>query len=392
MDSGTNRKLNILLVVPWDQESGGVAAVVGYLARHLESEGHKVLFLHPGGSDLLTHKKTKWGFPGVEIKLRAPFNPNYPVRSVISFLVMFPFTLLQLVRLLRTNAIRVVNIHYPGEHFVYFAFCRWLLRIRLVISIHGMDAIRWNARCQSPSRALSLVFRAADLIVAPSWRFLRRCDDLLAPFSAPRLAIHNGTDLAELEALVEQPDDVQPLFILSVCSLDEWKGLDVLIRAVAMLRDECEPVTCVIAGEGPFRPQLERLIAELGVEDQVHLVGQQPRSAVARLLHQCTLFVLPSRFESFGIAVVEAMACGKAVVGTNVDGILEIIDDWKDGILVDADDVRALATAIRLLFDDPALRQRLGDAARARVKNQFQRQQMGESYSHAFQEVLADGV
>ncbi len=86
------------------------------------------------------------------------------------------------------------------------------------------------------------------------------------------------------------------------------------------------------------------------------------------------------------------MACGKAVVGTTVDGILEIIDDWKDGILVEPDDATALAAAIRLLLADPALRERLGDAARARVRNDFQRQQMGENYTYAFQRVLADGV
>src|SRR2546428_5395975 len=137
MKSNEDKKLNVLLVVPWDQESGGVAAVVGYLAGHLQAQGHDVLFLHPGDSEVVRNKKTKWGFPGVELKLRAPFNPNYPLRSVVSFLVMFPSTLLQLVRLLRARDIRVVNVHFPGEQFVYFAFCRWLLPIRLVISIHG---------------------------------------------------------------------------------------------------------------------------------------------------------------------------------------------------------------------------------------------------------------
>lgn len=392
MESRADRKLNVLLVVPWDQESGGVAAVVGYLARHLEAEGHGVLFLHPGASEVVRHKKTKWGFPGVELKLRAPFNPNYPLRSVVSFLVMFPFTLFQLVRLLRANDIRVVNIHYPGEHFVYFAFCRWLLPVRLVISIHGMDAIRWDAPTAPPSRALALVFRAADLIVAPSSRFLGRCNDLLASFSARRLAIHNGTDLSEMEMSAPNTDDAQAPFILSVCSLDEWKGLDVLLLAIAILRHSGHTTPLIVAGEGPMRVKLERLIEDLGLQQQVQLIGQQSRSAVARLLHQCTFFVLPSRFETFGIAALEAMACGKAVVGTTVDGILEIIDDGENGILVEPDDPPALAAAIRRLLADAALRERLGEAARARVKDQFQRQRMGESYTHAFQEVLAHGA
>ena len=131
-------------MVPWDQESGGVAAVVGNLARHLQSAGQRVLFLHPGTNEILREKKTKMGFPGVELRLRIPFDRHHPLRSVVAFVVMFPFTLWQLVRLLRANHIRIVNIHFPGEHFVYFAFCRWLLPVRLVISIHGTDAIRYQ--------------------------------------------------------------------------------------------------------------------------------------------------------------------------------------------------------------------------------------------------------
>jgi glycosyltransferase involved in cell wall biosynthesis len=391
MDSRTNRKLNVLLVVPWDQESGGVTEVVGSLARHLQAEGHGILFLHPGTSELLRRKKTKCGFPGVELKLRAPFNPNYPVRSVLSFLVMFPFTLFQLVRLLLGNAIRVVNIHYPGEQFVYFAFCRWLLPIRLVISIHGMDAIPWDTPSRPPSRALRLVFRAADLIVAPSWGFLRRCDGILASSSARRVAIHNGTDFAELSIPASDSNAVKP-FIVSVCSLDEYKGLDVLIRAMAMLRDAGETMRLVVAGEGPMRVDLERLIAGLALQEQIDLIGQQPRFSVVRLLHQSSCFVLASRSENFPISVLEAMACGKAVVGTNVGGLPEMIENWQNGILVEPDDPTALAATIRLLLADADLRNRLGQAARARVKDQFQELHMAESYTHAFQEVLDSGV
>jgi glycosyltransferase involved in cell wall biosynthesis len=300
--------MNILLVVPWDQESGGVAAVVGHLARYLEAEGQRVLFLFPGPNQFVRQKKTKWGFPGMEVRLRTPFNPDHPLRSVVSFIVMFPFTLWQLVRLLRANDIRVVNIHYPGEHFIYFAVCRRLLPIRLVVSIHGCDVIAWEAPSTATSRSLAFIFRAADLIVAPSWRFLRRCDEIFAPFSARRLAIHNGTDLAELETREATADRIQVPFILSACSLDRYKGLDVLIRAIAILRDAGDTTRLIVAGEGPVREELEKLIADLALQQQVQLIGQQSRASVVKLLHQSTCFVLPSRFENFPIAVLEAMA------------------------------------------------------------------------------------
>ena len=380
------RKLNVLLVVPWDQESGGVAAVAGYLAQHLETEGHRVLFLHPGTSELARSKTTKWGFGGFELKLRAPFNRAFPLRSVISFCAMFPLTLLQLIVLLRRERIDVVNIHYPGAHFVYFALCRWLTRSRLVISIHGMDAVPWDAPDARPTRSVRMIFRAADLIVAPSWRFLRRCSERLAPFKARQIAIHNGTELPEgnVSRTTNEP------FLLSVCSLDEWKGVDVLIRAIAKLRDKGRRVRVVVAGEGPMRGTLESLIDTLNVRDLVELRGQQSRHSVDQLLHDCTAFVLASRFESFGIAAVEAMAAGKAVVGTRVDGILEIIDDGSNGLLAEPGDVDSLALAIARVLDDATLRDRLGRAARQRVAEHFQRRSMGEKYTQVFHELITD--
>ncbi|HEU4520883.1 MAG TPA: glycosyltransferase family 4 protein [Thermoanaerobaculia bacterium] len=385
-------KLNVLLVVPWDQESGGVAAVVGYLARHLEGQGHRVLFLNPGSSESVVRKTTKWGFPGVELKLRVPFNPAFPRRSVLSFLLMFPLTMFRLARLIVQHDIRLVNVHYPGEQFIYFAVCRWLMRIRLVVSIHGTDAIRWAAPSARPSRTLRMLYRAADLIIAPSWRFLRRCDDVLSSSPARRLAIHNGTDVAELELSGPDISGIDEPYILSVCSLDPWKGVDVLIRAAALLRDAAQPVRIVVAGEGPQRVELERLIADLGLQDAVHLIGKQPHPVIAKLMHRCSLFVLASRFETFGIAALEAMACGKTVIGTAVDGILEIVEDGENGFVVPPDDPSALAGAIHVLLEDKPLRERLGAAARARVREQFQRDQMGDNYLHAFREVLTSGA
>lgn len=381
--------LSVLLVVPWDQERGGVASVVGNLARYLETHGHRVLFLHPGCSERVRYKKTKWGFQGAELNLRSPWIPGRRLRSVCAFFLTLPFTLLQLVRLLRAHNIRIVNVHYPGESFAYFALCRWLLPIRLVISTHGADILPWNAARKQPSRVLGLLLRAADLITGPSWGFLRHCSDALASVRVPRVAIHNGVDLAELDSTGSaQQGKAQRAFILSVATHDEWKGLDVLIRAMALLREENETIRLVLAGDGPVRCELERLATGLGLHEQVEFIGDQSRSAVARLLNDCTLFVHPSRFEGLPLAVLEALACGKPVVATTVDGIPEIIEDGANGILVEPGDARALAAAVRRMLGDAALRERLGRAGRRRVEDAFRWERMGERYVHTYEELL----
>jgi glycosyltransferase involved in cell wall biosynthesis len=253
--SNAVRRLSVLLVVPWDQESGGVASVVGYVARHLNAHGHRVLFLHPGRPERIRYRTTKWGFEGVELNLRSPFLEEHPLRSVVAFLVTFPFTLFQLIRLLRKHDIDIVNIHYAGPAFFYFAVCRWLLPIKLVISIHGTDVLPFKPllvdRSLGPMRIL---LRAADLIVGPSWAFLRRCNELLTSLSARQIMIHNGIDLRELESpAFAESGEGEGQFILSVATHEEWKGLDVLIRAVALLREEGQTVRLVLAGDGSVR-------------------------------------------------------------------------------------------------------------------------------------------
>jgi glycosyltransferase involved in cell wall biosynthesis len=148
----------------------------------------------------------------------------------------------------------------------------------------------------------------------------------------------------------------------------------------------------VLVGDGPLRSELEHLAARLGVHRQVEFIGYQSRPGVVRLLNECTLFVLPSRSESLGIAVIEALACGKPVVATAVGGIPEIIEDGTSGILVEPEDARALAVAIRRLLGDPALRERLGRAGRRRVKDAFRWQRMAEGYVRAYEELLDRGA
>lgn len=380
-------KLSVLLAMAWDQESGGIASVAGYLGRYLEAHGHRVLFLHAGPHEIARRRKTTWGFDGVALNLRAPFLRAHPMKSVVGFLLTFPLTLLQLIRLLREHRIRIVNLHYPGAPFVYFAFCRALLPIRLVVSIHGMDVVPWGAR--RAELALRLLLRAADLVVAPSWGFLRQCNAVLSPSRASRIVIRNGIDLTELQSSgMAEPGEATSPFILSIASHDEWKGLDVLIRAVASLRDRGERVRLVLVGDGPMRPQLERLAQTLAVAQQVEFLGYQARSAVARLLQDCTLFVLPSRAESFGLTVVEALACGKPVIATAVGGIPEIIEDDTHGILVEPDDVGGLAAAIQRMLADPGLRERLGRTGRLRVEDAFRWERMGEGYERAYASLL----
>ncbi len=109
--------MRILLVTSADETIGGVAYMVGNLARQLKSRGHEVIFVNLGKTLFARSKITKWGFPGFELNLQMPLGNRHPIVSLTLFLVRFPIALLQLIWLMYKYRIQIVNVHYPSECF-----------------------------------------------------------------------------------------------------------------------------------------------------------------------------------------------------------------------------------------------------------------------------------
>jgi GalNAc-alpha-(1->4)-GalNAc-alpha-(1->3)-diNAcBac-PP-undecaprenol alpha-1,4-N-acetyl-D-galactosaminyltransferase len=158
------------------------------------------------------------------------------------------------------------------------------------------------------------------------------------------------------------PPEQRPTRIVGMGRLSPEKGFDVLVRAFARIAPWYPDWTLRILGAGPQREQLEDLADSLGVRDNVHWAGwvDWPESA----LLESSVFVLPSRYEGFPNALLEAMACGLSCVASACEsGPAEIIRDGVDGLLVPPDNVDALADALRQLVSDEAKRARLGRRA-----------------------------
>lgn len=379
--------MNVLIVVPWDQEWGGVASVVGNVAIQLQKRGHHVWFLHPGESQSLRVKVTKWNFPGYELNLRNPYVPERPVKSVIGFSVYLCHTLYQLYTLLVRHDIDIVNIHYPLGSGVYFTFLRRLLRLKLVISVHGADLLPKGIPEDRYSKPLQLLMNSADWLVAPSQSML---DAVLTKF--PKLqtrasAIHNAVDMAEFEP--DGPEELQRgQHILCIALHHPRKAIDVLIKAFKMFSQIHTDVELWLVGDGPVTGQLENLAQQLGLTEQVKFMGCQDRPGVRKLLRQCSFLVLPSRDEPFGIAILEAFASRKPVVASAIGGIPEIIEDGKNGILVEPENPQALCDAMTTVWTDRELAERFACVGYATVKQHFQWETAAARYEATFMKLL----
>ena len=159
------------------------------------------------------------------------------------------------------------------------------------------------------------------------------------------------------------------LILLNVARLAPEKGQRHVIDAMPRIVDRVPGARLLLAGDGPEAPMLRERSAALGVDRHVTLLGKS--DDVRTLLAASDLFVFPSTAEAFGIALIEAMAAGLPVVASGVGGILEIVDDGVDGLLVPPGDPAALADAIVRLATDGELRHELGEHARKTVAERF---------------------
>ena len=175
------------------------------------------------------------------------------------------------------------------------------------------------------------------------------------------------------------PDGV-PL-ILVLARLHEKKGIDILLRAVALTHGPW----LWIAGDGELRPELERLAGKLGVADRVRFLGW--RTDRGALLRAADLLALPSRYEPFGTVMVEAWQCGVPLIACAAAGPAAYVQDGRNGLLVPIDDSSALALAIRRTVEDKALRASLIAGGHETYDAEFTKAKIVAAYTELYQKV-----
>lgn len=183
-----------------------------------------------------------------------------------------------------------------------------------------------------------------------------------------------GIDLAVFKPeLVASPFAPGDIVIGTVKALEEQYGIEYLIRAFHQVRSSYPqlPLKLLIVGGGSLESYLKALASDLGRDDCVVFTGLIPYNEVYRYHNMLSISVSVSNSESFGVAIIEASACEKPVVVSNVGGLPEVVEDGVTGIVVPPRDVAATAAAIERLILDKGLRLKMGRAGRERVKRLY---------------------
>ena len=173
---------------------------------------------------------------------------------------------------------------------------------------------------------------------------------------------------------------------VAVGRLIEQKDHATLLRAFARVRSGVPQARLAILGSGPLEAETRRLVAELGLDDAVTLPG---RTDIRDWLERADVFVHTSRWEGFGIVLLEAMLAGLPVVATRVSAVPEVVVDDETGLLVDPGDQTGLAEALGALLSDGARARELGEAGLARARNEFSVARMTERTLAVYDEALA---
>jgi glycosyltransferase involved in cell wall biosynthesis len=319
--------------------------------------------------------------------------PGSPLSAELSFLnngnifalsrVNYVKNVIGLAGFVRTHGIEIVHAHAAKDYHLAALVVRLASCGRLVLTRHALFPLRGINR---------LLLRGVARVIAVSEAVAESVRQSGVIESSKITVVHNGIDVDRFGCA---DGDGSRGLVGTVGHLAPIKGQDIFLRAAALITARRGGVQFVIVGEDKspdmaYRRSLESLITELDLSGSVTMPGWH--DDMPAVLSSLTVFVSAARSEPFGLAIVEAMAAGLAVVATASEGALEIIEDGITGRLVPADDPATLAQVINDLLDDPLERSRLGHNAQLAARERFSLTRMARDTERIYREVLADAT
>jgi L-malate glycosyltransferase len=366
---------------------GGSGVVATELAHVLARRGHQVHIIS-------SKPPFRWrsGAPGLSF---VPVEvPPYPLFLEPQYLLALANTI---VRVTEERRLDIVHAHYAVPHATAAYLAHQILSLessipppRVVTTLHGTD-ITLIGSDPSYTRAVAFSIDQSHRVTAVS-QSLR--EDTVAALGIRReiAVIPNFLDGDEYQrrfdaTLREQlaPASRFDALVVHVSNFRPVKRVDAVVDVFRRIRQRVR-ARLVLIGDGPVRPEIERMVAAHDLTDDIMLAGEQ--EDLVRWLSVADLFLLPSAQESFGLAALEAMACGVPVVASLVGGLREVIDDGVTGFLCPPERLDLMAERSLALLTDAAGHSAMARAAVEVVRSRYGAELVVPSYEALYREVL----
>lgn len=351
---------------------GGITSYLLSLAKGMKKRGHSVYIAAAGGE--LAHSFTKEGIPYISL----------PIKTKLE---VHPKILISLFKLLRYIKEQDVEIIHSNTRVTQVLGC-------LIQRFCGRPHISTCHGFFKPKFSRKIFPCWGDKVIAISQEVKEHLHKDLGVSEEKIRVVYNGIDLEKFQ--IPNPKsqlEIKKKFGLGegpvigiIARLSDVKGHAYLIQGMPVVLGKVPQAQLLIIGEGREEPKLKDLSAKLGIEKNVFFLPSAYNTAEA--LEAMDLFVMPSLKEGLGLGLMEAMASGLAVIGSEVGGIKSLIKDGYNGLLVEPKDSSVLSSAILKLLKDQSLRVFLGNNARNFIHQNFSQDKMVLETERAYRECV----
>lgn len=362
---------------------GGSGIVATELGMELAARGHDVHFIayaHPirldtGASDGRIH------YHEVEVT-------NYPLFAYPPYCLALAARMADVAT---TYDLDVLHVHYAIPHSVSALLARQMLnkrgaRLPFVTTLHGTD-ITLVGMEPSYFEITKFSIEESDGVTAVSQYLVDRTRDVFS-VTAPMRAIHNFVNCSLYRPAPVTSTALHPPRLVHISNFRPVKRPLDCIRVFARVAAEHPDAELWMVGDGPERGPAERLAHDLGLpRDRVKFLGKQDH--IDRVLPQCDVLLLPSEHEAFGLAALEAMACGVVPIATRTGGVGELVTHGVDGYLEEIGAVEAMATRANELLASSLHRRTMSAAARHTAETRFCTDLIIPQYEAYYRDVIA---
>lgn len=378
--------MKVLIVSPYfAPKVGGLEFYALAVAKGLQAKGHEVLVVT---SNHQSNREDEIAVDGVRVV-------RLPILIRLSNTPINPFWYFRLKRIIKTERPAVINTHSPVPFIADMAtFAAG--SIPVVATYHAGSMLKGTGGLIDAvlrlyeTHILPRVFRKARIVAAVLPAFVRSkiSDTQKLRFVPP------GVDT---EIFTIDPNAVKKIDVLFVGRIERsssWKGLDVLIQALAQLKHTHPEVKVQIIGSGDAVGDYKKLVEECGLKNNVTFISNLKGDQLVPYYQQARILVLPSKTESesFGTVLAEAMACGAVAIGSNIGGIPNVIDDGVNGLLFEPGDYSSLSSIIEGILKDEQEAKRLTLRARDVVVSKFSKQKLIENMNRIIVSDLTPNV